>query len=494
MSTTTTTTTITTELPATLTLEEPVDLAPPLLPTEQIGPKGWVRTLLFFKLAEDYNFEELSAIVQKSFTEFKNRTPVAGCEAVPLEGKQAGLLQLRHYGDEIADLAIKDLRGSFYSYGELEARGFPAAALDPDVLCMRGAGGEWPRAGDHLNVMMAQGNFIDGGLILNTLIMHAYADGTTSYKFTEILGEEFRRAQHLPIVQPVEIPWEDRAKLMQAYPAPGVADLGHPSRHPEYVELPFTPQAMPPKLLQPGYVSHIFYIAPEKIQALKVLAAPAKSGMFPDTTATFVSTNDVVTALVWRCTMDAQFSAEADAQARTDKSAAPCVVGVALDARRRASVKVHKHTIGNILGFAPAILDLPTVLEASLADLAVCVRQVVNKAGAPYLDSVTTRVQQLEDVRRMIPNMFLDLPGRNILMSSWAEFPYYDIEWGPAFGDRIRSVRFPSEGVCHSFHIRLPDHPIKGGVEVLVGAMRADMDRLLKDELWNAFTETTLME
>lgn len=203
---------------STTVVQTTVDLAPPLLPTEQIGPKGWIRTMLFFKLEDNYDFEALSEIIQTSFRAFKNRTPVAGCEAIPLEGAQAGLMQLRHYGDEIDDLTIKDLRTSFLSYAELESQGFPVPLLEPDTLCRRGAGGEWPTATDRLNVMMMQANFVRGGLILNTLIFHAFADGTTAYKFTEILAEEVRRAQKLPITNPVEIPVEDRAKLMQGVP------------------------------------------------------------------------------------------------------------------------------------------------------------------------------------------------------------------------------------------------------------------------------------
>lgn len=478
----------------------PVDLAPPLLPTEQIGPKGWIRNMLFFKLADDYDIDSLTTLLQTSFRSFKNRTPVAGCEAIPLAGKQGGLVQLRQYGDEIEDFVVKDLRDSFASYAELEARGFPASALKPETLCLRGDGGEWPQAGDRINVLMVQANFIRGGLILNMLVFHAYADGTTAYKFTEILGEEVRRAQNLPITNPVEIPWEDRAKLMQASPAhaspaDASANLGSLEQHPEYTELPFTPQGVPPNLTQAGHVGHVFYFSPEKIKILKALAAPSNAHRFMDPVVTHVSTNDVLTALMWRCVLGAQHpSGDSEAEAEAEAAGSgPCILGVAVDGRRRAGVPIHKHTIGNIIGFAPVILDLATVKRSTIADLAISIHRSIAKTGAPYIDSLTTMVHQAGDVSRLTPTMFLDMPGRHMLMSSWAEFPFYDIPWGPALGHRIQSVRVPASGVCHAFHIRLPDHPQKGGVEVFVGAMSPAMDRLLVDPLWNEFAESPAM-
>ncbi|KAH7001263.1 transferase family-domain-containing protein [Ilyonectria destructans] len=474
---------------ATIEVNASPDLAPPLLPTEQIGPKGWVRNIFFFELPEDYDIDVLAELLKTSYKSFKDRTPVAGCEAIPMEGKQAGMLQLRHYGDEVDDFAVKDLRseGAFPSFAELKARGFPASALDPEVVTKRGLGGEWPQAGDHLTVTMMQANFIRGGLLLNMFFLHAFADHTTAYKFTEIFAEDVRRAQGLPITNPVEIPSDDRAKLMKPSDSNAELDLVH---H-EYIELPFTPTGVPPKLSMPNHHGHVFYISPENLTALKKEASPANAKLLknedlPD----FVSTNDALTALIWRSTMVAQHP-NVTAGGADAATPAPGLsqVGIALDARRRAGVPVHKYTIGNILGFAPAMLDLDKVVnEATLADLAIISRRALIKAEGTYLDELMTIVDRLEDLNRLAPVVFLDMPGNHMIQSSWREFPFYDIEWGSALGGNMLALRPPAVGITHTMQVVLPD-PKRGGVEAFVGVESSAMERLLSDPVFRRYAD-----
>ncbi|KAH6900631.1 transferase family-domain-containing protein [Thelonectria olida] len=475
----------------TVTVTELPDLAPPLLPTEQVGPKGWVRNIFFFELPDDYDMDALAAILKTSYSNFKNRTPVAGCELMPMEGKQAGLLQFRHYGDELDDFAVKDLRaeGAFPSFAELKARGFPASELDPKIVCKRGLGGEWPQLGDHMTVTLMQANFIRGGLLLNMFFLHAYCDHTCAYKFTEILAEDVRAAQGIPIPEPVEIPSEDREKIMQVSGNHSDLDLNH---H-EYIELPFTPTAVPPKLSSPIHHGHVWYLSPENLAALKADASPKNAKLLKgEELPEFISTNDALTALIWRSTMAAQHPAVSNPELIEPGTAGPggpSQVAIALDARRRAGVPLHKHTIGNILGFAPAILDLDKVVnEASLADLAIIARRAVAKTEGVYLDELTTIIQRLEDVNRLAPTCFLDMPGNHMIQSSWREFPFYDLQWGPAFGNTMQALRPPACGVTHTMQIVLPD-PKKGGVEVWVGVESSSMDRLLSDHVWRRYVD-----
>ncbi|KZL63580.1 enoyl- hydratase isomerase family [Colletotrichum incanum] len=464
------------------------DLTPPLLPVEQIGPKGWIRSIYHFELPDNYDADHLTKLLKTAYNAMKARTPIAGCEVTPMEGKQGGLLQLRQYGDEIEDFLAKDLRADdmFPSFSELKARGFPSSALDPAIVCRRGLGGEWPKAGDRLNVTWMQANFIKGGLLLNMLFLHAYADGTTAYKFTEILAEELRRAQGLPIENPAEVPDEDRAKMMKST---GL-NAGRPEDHAEYIELPFSPPGPPPKLSSPIHHGHVFYFSPESLAALKEEASPANAKLFKgrEDIPSFVSTNDALSALIWRATMSAQHASKLRS-VEGDPAPSPSVMGVALDARRRAGVPVHKHTIGNILGFAAAVLDIREVVsEGSLADLAICVRRAVAKTEGTYLDDLTALIERLEDVTRLAPTMFLDMPGNHMLQSSWREFPFYDIEWGTAFGGKMLALRPPSVGVCHTMQIVLPD-PQRGGIEVFVGVENDAMESLLSDPLWRKYAQ-----
>ena len=70
--------------------------APPLLASELIGPKGWIRSMMCLELAADYDAENISSMLQTAWSSFKARTPMVGVEAVPADpdAKPAGQLKL----------------------------------------------------------------------------------------------------------------------------------------------------------------------------------------------------------------------------------------------------------------------------------------------------------------------------------------------------------------------------------------------------------------
>jgi trichothecene 3-O-acetyltransferase len=465
--------------------------APTLLAAEQVGPKGWIRDVICLELAADYDAESMSSLLKTAWASFKERTPLVGVEAVPtsdVNATQAGLLELRPYADgEVEDFVVKDLRGdaSIPSFAELKAQNFPNSAMDNEKLCYRGRGGEWPVPGIRLTTNMMQANLIKGGLLLNHLCFHSFNDGTSMWKLMQLFAEDVRRAQGLPIEKPAEIPTADRAKLERSSGQHVCANFGQD--HPEWIHLPFTPDALPDGLTKALHHAHVFRFSPEAIKALKEECSPAnvrvlKGQPVPE----FVSTNDVLTALLWRCVQRAEHP---DASLFDD--AKPSVVQVALDARRRAHIPIHPHTMGNIVGYSASILPLKKVLteDASLADLACLIRMSVAKCGKTYHDEVAHYVENMEDVRRFAGTAFLDMPGPNVLQSNWSEFDYYNIEWGAAFGDRIKAVRFPAGGVCAGFQIIMPPPPgaPAGTVEVLADVSDAAWERLLTDELWNKY-------
>ncbi|KAF5980823.1 NAD dependent epimerase/dehydratase [Fusarium bulbicola] len=63
--------------------------------------------------------------------------------------------------------------------------------------------------------------------------------------------------------------------------------------------------------------------------------------------------------------------------------------------------------------------------------------------------------------------------------TSWREFPFYDLEWGDAFGGNIKALRPPSCGLMHGVQVVLPD-PKRGGCEVWVGVEDSSMASYLE--------------
>ncbi|KAK8117322.1 uncharacterized protein PG998_005603 [Apiospora kogelbergensis] len=469
-----------------------------LLGTEHMGPKGWIRQVLCFELPEDYDIDNVSSILKTAYVAMKARTPPAGLKMVPLvDGSKPGRWQWQRFPEgEIEDFKVSDLRGDFVPFAEFKANEYPMTLLTPEKMGPRSI---WPSAADmalwfHTTYMQA--NFIKGGLLLSMGIFHSSADATSAYVMTKVMTEHIRKAQGLPVPDPVDV-----SSLLKERKLLDKSRRGHLSSvpkledTPEYVLLPFTPEGPPPKILEPIHQANIFHFSPRALDQLKKDAAPTQEnlrvlkgdksgGDLPD----FISTNDALNALLWKVVMDVQHP-DLEAAMREEPER-PSHLLIALDERRRAGM--HEHTLGNLLAWAPLFHDLRSVVrDATLADLAVMIRRSVKQRSddPDFVHKHEAVLNGVEQLDRIAPLVFLDVPGRNTLTSSWRNNTYYGLEWGPVFGDRIKAVRAPSVGVCHGFQVILPDRPDKPGVEMMVGVETPAVGRLTKHPLWTKYAE-----
>ncbi|KAK8057952.1 transferase [Apiospora saccharicola] len=467
-----------------------------LLNTEHMGPKGWIRQ------------RECHLPPEEGLRGHQGALPPAGYKMVPvMDGSaKAGRFEWRRFPDgEIEDFKVNDLRadGDFsLTFSEFKQKEYPQSLLTPEKVCPRGL---WVDENDMalwFHTTYLQANFIKGGLLLCMGIFHSAADATTTYVLTRVLAEEVAKAQGLPVADPVDVAvlLKEREKLQKSERAHLPADNGVtvPGKggivetHPEYIILPFVPDAPPPKLLAPIHQANVFHFSPSALEQLKKDSQPTPEQLRvlkddKDLPA-FVSTNDALIALVWKVVMEVQHP-DLDA-ALQDDPARPSHVIIALDERRRA--KINKHTLGNLLAWAPVFHDLRSVVrDASLADLAVlCRRTVAERTDDPdVVHKLEAMLEGVEDLNRLAPQSFLDIPGRNMLTSNWRDNDYYGLSWGPALGGSLKALRAPSVGVCHGFHIVLPDRPEKPGIEMIVGVENSAIDRLMKHPVWTKYAE-----
>ncbi|KAL1982376.1 hypothetical protein VTN96DRAFT_1407 [Rasamsonia emersonii] len=455
---------------------------PTLTPLERIGPKGYLRYVFPFQLSEDYDISKVASVLKAGYDAAKQRISVLACEAVPdADSKQAGVLKLQRLNDgEIEDIVVKDLRAHAafpLTYAELKSKAFPVSAFDAETLCRRSV---WPSPGERLPVSLVQANFIHGGLILTWCIFHMVGDGTTFYTWTKVWAEECRRAQGLEISEPVELAeaiFSDRERLMK----PSGRNPGSLKDHPEYTLLPFTPPGAPPKMLSPNHRGQVFYFSPAALASLKAEASPANATEPSD--QAWISTNDALSALLWRTVMAVQSpldSLEGDPVS---------VFNIAIDGRKRTDPPVHPNTLGCFLEYVAVSAPIRKILgSASLADLAILIRKALQRADGQFTDDVTALIEKLEDVNRLVPTAFLDVPGLNCVQTSWVNFELYSLDWGSLLGGKIDAVRAPHVGVINGLQVVLPVLP-DGGIEVLVGVEASCLDRLLHEPLWTKFAE-----
>ncbi|KAH8892183.1 trichothecene 3-o-acetyltransferase [Thozetella sp. PMI_491] len=456
---------------------------PALTPLEKIGPKGYLQYIFLFELPQSYDTQEIVHILRVGYYAASKIFIPLICEALPdIEARPAGVWKLRRIEDENLDvIAFKDSRdpGAFpFTFAELKAEFFPVSAFDTDDIMRRHV---WPQPGDRLPVSQIKATFIQGGLVLGWSLLHMFGDGKTFSLWMHVLAEECRRAQNLDILKPIELPqaiFKDRELLMKS----SGRNPGRLEDHKEYTLLPFTPQGMPPKMLSKNHRGQVFYFSPNALQALKSEAWPDKATT--PTTQKWISTNDALSALLWRTIMAVQFPLD------TLEGDPVSTFNIAIDGRSRTSPPLHPETLGCFLEYVAPSLPIREMLSTlSLADIALKVRQAVLRADKEWTDDIIALIEKhVEDVDRLVPTAFLDVPGFHCVQTSWVNFTLYDIDWGHALGNNIQAVRSPSCGVLNGLQVIFPILP-DGGLEVLVGVEDSYLDRLLCEPLWNKFAK-----
>ncbi|KAJ9301233.1 hypothetical protein DTO271G3_1368 [Paecilomyces variotii] len=463
-------------------VQDPCDV-PTLTPLERIGPKGYLRYVFLFQLPEVYDMDEVVSVLKTGYNAAKNTISVLACEAVPDAGsKQAGVLKLQRLNDgDIEDIVVKDLRaqGVFpLTYAELKSKNFPLSAFDAEILCRRSV---WALPGERLPISLVQANFIDGGLILTWCIFHMVGDGTTFYTWAKVWAEGCRRAQGLELAEPIQLPgaiFSDRERVMK----PSGRNQGLLEDHPEYTLSSATPDVALRKMLSADHRGQVFYFSPESLALLKAETSPENAKQYSD--QQWISTNDALSALLWRTVMAAQWPLD------SLEGNPISVFNIAIDGRERTDPPIHQSTLGCFLEYVAVKAPIREILTSNLADLAILIRKAIQRADKQFTGDVITLVEKLEDVNQLFPTAFLDVPGCHCVQTSWVKFDLYSLDWGSLLGGRIDSVRAPHMGVINGLQVVLPVLP-DGGIEVLVGVEASCLDRLLHEPLWTRFAKAT---
>ncbi|KAL7619870.1 hypothetical protein AAE478_010416 [Parahypoxylon ruwenzoriense] len=432
---------------------------PALIPLEKAGPKGYIRYVFPLELSNDYDLEEIYRILKAGFEAAKERIPTLACEGVPdPEAKQAGVLKL-HKFDDYESITYKDLRApeAFpHTFQEIKAKKFPVSAFPGQLLCRRYT---WPSPGERVVVADIQANFIRGGLLLSCCFFHVFGDAKSYYTWLETWAEECRRLQGLESGERNHIPdafFADREKHIK----PSGKNPGRAEDHPEIV---------------------VFYFSKDNLTKLKADASPANAT--EPTDVPYISTNDAISALMWRSVMSAQFPIE---ELEGDPTS---IFNIAIDGRTRTDPAVHQRVLGNWLGWVAQQMPIRKMLAtANLADIAAVIRKAMLRLTDQYVDNLSTLFESVEDVNRVVATAFLDVPGFNCVQTSWINLELYGLDWGKTLGHKILAVRSPDIGIINGGSAVLPVMP-DGGIEMLIGVESKCLPRLLSDPLLAKYTE-----
>lgn len=170
-------------------------------------------------------------------------------------------------------------------------------------------------------------------------------------------------------------------------------------------------------MLSNTHRGQVFHFTREALDALKAEAAPSNAANPSPTDPKYISTNDALSALLWRTVMAVQNPVDSLGDADPVSAFA-----LAIDGRSRTNPPVHPQTQGCFLEYVGVELPIRKMLTGKLADIAMAIRRSIARVDKEWTDDVITLIDGLEDVNRITPKAFTDVPGYHCVQSSVSTF------------------------------------------------------------------------
>ena len=460
----------------------------PLSPIDMVMPRMHVPKLLYFPCTAEPAAVTLNLRAALGPT-LKSIPIIAGSVAPSKrEGDQKGALSVQGPYFEPEDiLSSNDLRKE-YDYEQLRAAHFPSDAIPFDAIAPRLYG----KTGDSAPVMVAQANFVHGGLLLFLAIHHCVLDEVGLFNVMKVWSSCCRGDVSLDFVTPL---WFDRSPLLQG------TGTGRLENHPEYTLAPEGVVARAAEDPNVYYTSSedvhsaVFFFSDEALGLLKT-AATTPGLEDRDDSTTWISTNDALTALLWCCVTSARA-----AHSTTAKSEIFPLFAMAVNGRSTLRPPMPPDYCGNVVLIAKTLSkadDLLSHQPECLAKAASLIRKAVNVVDDTYVRDVIQMVRKVDDLARLAPRR---RPAVNFSLgcSTWARQPYYSLDWGSTVGgtcERVRWRNLKTDGLFLMFP-RLPGtedpngepRARQGGVEVQLGLQRDHLHTLMEDPLFTKFAQ-----
>lgn len=452
---------------------------PHLSTLEQISPQAYVRFILCFGLPSGFTHDELTRILCQSLEATAAKIPVLNCLVVSVTDSHGRETKDLRQGDGTM-FNVKDLTGNRMDFGTIRSKGFPSHFFDGELLCPTGV---FAAPGSPVPVFLAQANLITGGLLLGLSAWHGALDATA---ISTILGLWALNCNAIQEPQKTSLDSYtlaadafDKSRLSKSSPNEG----GTIDSHPEFLLLPETPTSLPSGLTL-TLKTQIFYLSPTSISALKELASPKNSAK-TQSGHTWISTNTAISALVWKSVMAATYAHQLPVTDNVCRFTSP------LDARKRMEPPLAPNLVAGAWCFQDSSLPIKTILEASLADIGLIVRENVDRIDSKYLDTLISMIDNTQNPSLLLPVAFTDVLKTCSMMTSWAGLQMYDFNWGAALGGTCERVRTVASGMFNGLHVVLPElrKDMGGGLEIVVGLEDDAMERLKGDETWMRFAK-----
>ncbi|RDW58625.1 hypothetical protein BP6252_13101 [Coleophoma cylindrospora] len=444
-----------------------------LSPIDHLSPRIHVPKLLY--MATDAAPEAIIANLRDALSKSIAAFPILAGSVGLLKGApQEGTLAVQApfiTAEQI--LSVQDLRAQ-YAYDEIRAGDFRPDAVDGELVTP-------DLASNPSRVFLAQANLIRGGLILVCAVHHCVVDETGIFNIMKLWSTYCRGGDGASIVKPE---WVDRSPLREG------RGTGRLQDHLEYT---LRPKEKSATLLQANneYISKssettgsaVIFFPDESLVRLK--QAASKDLDDKSETASWISTNDAICALIWSRVTQARHTVGTDATYT--------MFNMTVNGRSRMSPPMSAEYTGNVVFVSKAAQPIDALLAtSSLADTAQVIRTSVLEVDDAAIRDKIQAVTSIDDIGRLAPGGYSSYQ-RNVGCSSWSAQPYYALDWGTVLGGACRRLRWRnniSDGIFVIFP-RIPaaeDGALgESGVEIYLGLRNEALACLRQDSFLNEY-------
>ncbi|KAJ9137110.1 Transferase family-domain-containing protein [Pleurostoma richardsiae] len=352
-------------------------------------------------------------------------------------------------------------------YSALKAKHFPPSALTvPDVVPQE-TNAPFP---DPAPVFRAVLSRVKGGYLLCVAVQHCTTDITG---FGSLLRIWASHCQEQPPIAEVKFSWLDRRALS--------GSVEPPSSIPELLHLREGSTRHRPRLDPATFDMVIFKFSSDSLRKLKVGASEHLT--FRD--VEWLSTSDVLIALLWSAVIYAETDVETTTQAVSSETS---TIGLPVNFRSQLEPPLPKEYLGAAFGMTSATTlrkDLTSCAAsgslATLASIATAIRKAISRVGNDSIRRSIAFLQAWEDTN----TVQLGPPHDGISIVSWATEGVYDLNWGERAGriDSVRVQKWPGK----RYPIILPRLP-DGGLEVLMSLEEPIMRNLREGLLMTSYS------
>ncbi|KAH8424136.1 uncharacterized protein LDX57_001890 [Aspergillus melleus] len=413
-------------------------------------------------------------------------------------GWRPGQLEIRYDSAELdkplSQFRFKELKEDELpmSYEEIQELGFPMDAF-PDEEMLWGNYINVPEEDHGAECLKAQANFFPGALLLCGATHHNVCDGTSQF--------DVWRA------------WAANCDALQSPNAPKLADPDPLSSDRELIERilaieggtekkkdEMSPVAWtlldmdhpdgvqrPPATLRfdERMQSGVFYIPPDKFAALhascvKEAGADAR-----------ISSNDAMTALIWRGLLKARRQASLNAGRANDTELADVKARLQLTLDGRPDISrtdaMPLVYLGNLVLMNECVLSLQqlTAQDTSIATVARAIRQVAETATSEAMLDAYALARGMDDLSKLGLRL-TPLREYDLILSSLIMFPVEEMRWGGrvfANGGKPDALRPLWDAINTAARLCFPlPRQTGAGTQFVVNLFGDEMELLLQDE------------